>query len=688
MDMFEAKERIEQLRETIEHHNKLYYQDAAPEISDKEFDTLLKELEDLEKDFPDLVTSDSPTQKVGADLTDKFPTVQHRVPMLSISNTYDADELKDFDDRVRRRLDLTSSDEIEYVVELKIDGVAVSILYSNGELVRAVTRGDGKKGDDITRNIRTISSIPNKLKKSLSGELEVRGEVYLENNDFEKLNEQREKEGLSLYANPRNLTAGTLKLLDPKQVKERPLKAFVHGAGYSDIQGLYDTHQEFLKTCIDLGLRVNENFELVKNIEGVFKMVEKWDERRHSLGYETDGLVVKVNRRVWQDELGANSKSPRWVVAYKFSAEQAETVLNEVTWQVGRTGRLTPVANLDPVFLAGTTVKRATLHNYYFVKKMDLHPGDHVIIEKGGEIIPKVVEVLKDKRDKNAEPVRKIDTCPSCQSELAYEAGKDSETGEEVEDMHLQCINAACPAQVRERIRHFASRNAMDIEGLGEKVVDQLADAELINNISDLYRLGVSDLEQLERFGERSAKNLIEALEKSKSQTLARFVFGLGIQHVGASTASDLAERFGTLENLRNASYDELLAMEGIGEKVAAAIAEFWREEKNEQLVDELLDLGVSPQEDTTAQEKEANRSEVFDGRKFVLTGELESMTRSEAKKEIEKRGGATSGSVSKNTDVVVAGEKAGSKLKKAQELNIEVWNEKQLLDALNSESN
>lgn len=413
------------------------------------------------------------------------------------------------------------------------------------------------------------------------------------------------------------------------------------------------------------------------------EMVQEWETRRKSLGYDTDGLVVKVNRRDWQQELGSTSKSPRWVIAYKFGAEQVETLIEAVTWQVGRTGAVTPVANLRPVLLAGTTVKRATLHNNWFLRKMDLRPGDTVVVEKGGEVIPKVLAVVAEKRDPSAIPFPSPGTCPSCGAELAAEAGADSVTGETAADMHLVCINTACPAQVRERIRHFASRHAMDIEGLGEKVVDQLVDAGLIQTVADLYRLRMDDLLPLERFARKSAENLIDGIDRSRTQTLARFLFAIGIRQIGATTAADLARHFGTLQAFRNATREQLLEINGIGEVVADSIVEFWAKPENGALVDEMQRLGVSPAEDTSARERAANRSETFADRTFVLTGELESMDRAKAKDEIERRGGKVTGSVSKKTNVVVAGESAGSKLDKARELGIEVWDEQQFLAAL-----
>lgn len=684
MDQKQARERMEELKAEIARYNELYYKEAQSEVSDFVYDALVNELEELEELYPKLKEEESPTQIVGSDLSEGFTSVEHRAPMLSIGNTYNAEELKEFDDRVRRGLELGATDPLEYVVELKIDGVAVSLTYENGKLVRGVTRGDGKKGDEVTRNVMTIKSIPRQLKKAVSGTLEVRGEVYFERALFEEMNRKREEVGMSVFANPRNAAAGTLKLLNPKEVATRPLTAFIYALGYTDIRTLPNTHKELLAYYNELGLRVNPNHVVVSGIEGVMEQVVLWDEKRHELGYETDGLVVKVNRRDWQEELGATSKSPRWIVAYKFSSEQAETVLESVTWQVGRTGRVTPVANLKPVLLAGTTVKRASLHNNYFLRNLGLHLGDHVIIEKGGEIIPKVVEVLKSLRKEDAEPVIAPKKCPSCGSELILEdETKKSKNHIQIPEMHLLCIDAACPVQVCERIQHFASKHAMDIDGLGEKWVEAFVEQGLIQNISDIYRLTKDQLLALEGIKEKTANNLIKAIEKSKKQSLARFLNGLGIQGIGTSTAGDIAKEYGSLEKIRALSFEELQSYEGIGEKIAKSFTEFWRCKENQYLVDQLLELGVNPPQDESAAEVEANRSDLFDGKTFVLTGELESMTRTEGKKEIEKRGGKVSGAVSKITSVVIAGPKAGSKLKKAQELGLEVWDEAKFLEAL-----
>lgn len=676
LSLDEATARVKHLRAEITRHRDLYYKQAAPEIPDIEYDALEDELRRLEEAFPELASQDSPTRTVGDDLSDKFPTVEHRVPMLSIGNTYSREELAEFEDRVRRALALPAAEVIEYIVELKIDGVAVSLLYEDGRLVRGVTRGDGRRGDDITRNVRTIAAIPESLQRPLEGTLEVRGEVYFENSAFQKMNGERADRGEPTFANPRNAAAGTLKLLDSRLVAARPLTAVIHGIGYTDRRDLPSTQADLYRLFRDLGLRVNPEHAVIAGIEQAGPLIDEWDERRRTLDFETDGLVIKVNRRDWQQDLGATSKSPRWLVAYKFGAERKETRLEGVGWQVGRTGVVTPVAHLADVQLAGTTVKRATLHNNHFVRRLGLHLGDTVLVEKGGEIIPKVIGVVAEKRAPGAAPVAPPETCPVCHSPLAPEPGADSDTGDPVADMHLVCINSACPAQVRERIRHYASRHAMDIEGLGDKIVHQLADEGLVSTIADLYRLQQPTLEALEGFKQKKAANLVNAIDRSRTQPLARFLFALGIRFVGATTAADIARHFGTLEKVRAASLDEFLAVDGVGEVVAQSLVDFWHEEHNAALVDELLSLGVAPEPDHSAAQREATRHQAFDGRTFVLTGELEAYTRDEAKAEIERRGGRVTGSVSKKTDVVVAGDKAGSKLDKAQKLGVTVWDE------------
>ncbi len=684
MTLEEARERAATLRSEIERHNDLYYRAAAPEISDREYDALVEELAAIEREFPELASPDSPTQQVGSDLTEDFPTVEYRVPMLSIENSYNEDEVREFDRRVREGLKLPEGEAVDYTVELKVDGVAVSILYENGRLVRGVTRGDGRQGDDITPNIKTIPAIPNKLKQDISGELEVRGEIYLERKAFEKINAQRQREIEEieqlneelkragkrlrklpiLYANARNLTAGTLKQKNRRIVRERPLSIFVHGAGYTNVESLPDRHSELLKFFEKLGLRTNPHTRKVRGLDGIREAIQEWEVKRTELTYDTDGLVIKVDRRDWQERLGATSKNPRWAIAYKFSAEEGESVLESVDWQVGRTGAVTPVANLRPVQLAGTTVRRATLHNVDELERLSIRVGDRVIVQKGGEIIPKVVRVLEDQRTGKEEEIPIPETCPSCGTDLVRPE----------EEVALRCINSACPAQVRERIRHYASRNAMDIDGLGEKIVDQLVDAELVTAIPDLYTLTAEQLATLEGFKEKKIENLLAALDASRGQTLARFLFAIGIRYVGATTANDLARHFGTFDAFRKASHEDLLAVDGVGEKVATSIRQFWENEQNSAMVDRLLELGVNPPPEKAPAAAPAERSEDFDGRTFVLTGELDGMTREEAKAEIERRGGRVTGSVSGKTSVVVTGAKPGSKLDKAKRLGITTW--------------
>jgi len=676
----QAEKKIEELRSEVEKHNRLYYEKAEPEISDRDFDLLLKELEELEQQFPQFQSPDSPTQKVGSDLQDGFETVEHAVPMLSISNTYNAQELKDWDERNRKSLD-PGDQEIEYVVELKIDGVAVTLRYEKADsgkakLVLGATRGNGQRGDNITQNLKTIKDIPTEidLPEDISV-LEVRGEVYFESETFKKINAEREKRGENLFANPRNSAAGTLKLLDTAQVRKRPLRMFAYSNG--EIVGeAPETHSDFLQLLDELKFNVNIEYKVVKGVDEILKLVEYWEEKRHDLEYETDGLVIKVNNREWQNELGVRTKSPRYLVAYKFSAEKSETKLENVEWQVGRLGTITPVAHLQAVQLAGTTVKRATLHNVDEIQRLGVKIGDTVFVEKSGEIIPKVLEVIESKRDGSEKEIEIPKTCPSCGEEATQLPG----------EVALRCVNLACPAQVSERIEHYASRNAMDIDGLGEKVVKLLVEQNLIKDYSDLYKLTYDQVYELEGFKEKSSNNLINAIDKSKNQTLPRFLFGLGIKFVGESAARDLALNFQTFENFWKADLESLVAIEGIGEKVAESIIEFKTNDANQALINRLFEAGVSPQEEEKQELAEEDKSEAVTGKKFVLTGELSAMTRSEAKKQLEAKGGKVTGSVSKNTDVVVVGENPGSKYEKAQKLGITIWNEEELLKHVGTE--
>ena len=802
--------RAEELRHQIKRHNRLYYIDAKPEISDREYDLLLEELRCLEERYPSLRTSDSPTRQVGSNLqvSEGFKTIQHATPMLSIANTYNPEELQEFDDRVKRFLGIRG--QIAYVMELKIDGVAVSLRYEEGRLAVGATRGDGSVGDDITANLKTLRSIPQTiLCPKGSRVLEVRGEVFMENEPFELLNAERVQRGEQPFINPRNTTAGTLKMLDPKAVASRPLTCFIYGLGETDYP-ISATHWDFLDAIYSMGFRVNSNRALCKGMEEVLEQLEVWEARRGDLPYNTDGLVLKVNRLDWQEKLGSTSKAPRWVVAYKFSAEQAETRLNEVVWQVGRTGILTPVANLEPVFLAGTTVSRATLHNANEIHRLGVHTGDRVVIEKGGDIIPKVVKALSSLRQGKEEKILLPTECPTCKTPLVrvprqvakkgafladFNKGDfldlallitelrnvkispmdDPKTSEPappiqflwekldssarrfiedcedltaltsdfenafarvfrdfthaplfyepnclknvvfsrqvqemlsappqgesltllnrliLEDLYpdwiamspIVCPNLSCPDQVKERIRHFASRKAMDIESLGVKLIDQLVDRGMAQDASDLYTLQLDEVAALERMAQKSAQNLIDQIEASKTRPLGKFLFGLGIRFVGATAARDLAARFKTLDALRNATFEDLVALEGIGEVVAWSIREYFANRQSQEFLHRFLERGVSPQEDTTLEERQTHRDEVFAQKVFVLTGELGAMARDQAKMEIERRGGKVTSSVSKKTNVVIAGAKAGSKLEKARKLGVEIWNEMDFQKAL-----
>lgn len=664
-------ERIRFLRAEIERHNKLYYETAFPEISDREFDALLEELSKLEEAHPDLITADSPTQKVGeTTMPDLFQEIRHEVPMMSISNTYNPGELRDFDGRVRRLLDITG--DVEYVVELKIDGVAVSLRYEDGKLVYGLTRGNGEFGEAITQNLKEIKDIPKTLPKKFSpagGLLEVRGEVYMQTADFEQLNELLPEE--ERFANPRNLTAGSLKQKDSSVTASRPLRMFAYALGATNLE-VPETHSEFLGWLKEAGFVVNDQYRIAKNIDEVLEIVTEWEERRKALPYPTDGLVVKVNRRRYWEIMGTTSKSPRYMTAYKFSAEQAITVLEDISCQVGRLGTITPVAHLAPVFLAGSTISRATLHNADELERLGVMIGDRVVIEKAGDIIPKVVRVQESLRTGDEKPYVFPTTCPACHDPLAR-----SEL-----EVAVRCENISCPAQVHERLVHFAARAAMDIEGLGDVLVRQLRENNLVNSISDLYRLQQEQLAVLERMGAKSAQNVIDELEKSKKRPLHHFLFGLGIPHVGATAAKLLARHFRTVEDLMNAKAEDLQQIEGIGGIMAESITEFFANETNRALLGELRELGLEAP-NSLYKEKGAQAEGAFAGKTFVFTGTLPTLSRDQAKELAEAAGAKASGSVSKKTDYVVAGEEAGSKLDKALQLGVTVLTEAEFLDLL-----
>ncbi len=659
----DTKKRIEQLRAEIRKHDYLYYVLNQPKISDRQYDKLFAELKSLEEQHPNLITPDSPTQRVSGEPLEGFKSVRHAIPMLSIDNTYSAEELRAFDQRVAKGLE---SRDYDYVVELKIDGVATSLRYERGLLVTGATRGDGRVGDDITANVRTIKAIPLSLIADLvkiPDVLEVRGEVFMPTKSFVSLNKQKEKAGEQLFANPRNATAGSLKLLDSRITAKRNLSFFAYATGEMS-QPLDKDHYETLQAFKKLGLPVNPNIQKAKDIDEVIEICNSWDAKREKLDYQIDGMVVKVNRFNQRDILGFTGRAPRWCISYKFAAEQAETKVESIAVQVGKGGTLTPVANLTPVLLAGTTVKRATLHNFDQISRLDVREGDTVIIEKAGEIIPQVVEVKKERRPKAAKPFEPPQKCPNCGGEVKKDA----------EGVYLRCVNPHCVGQLKERLRFFAGRGQMDIEHLGVALIDQLVDAGLVKNFADIYKLTKDDLVALERMADKSAQNVIESIEASKRKPLWRLVAGLGIRHIGSQTAQILAEHFGSLDALMNASETELDSIEQVGEKVAQSIYEYFHDDRNMTMIKELWSTGVEPPKLHKKTKDKGNLA----GKAIVVTGTLENFSRQQIEEAIRNAGGKTSSSVSKNTDFVLAGDNPGSKLDKALKLGVEVLSEEQ----------
>lgn len=655
--------RIRKLRDEIEFHNYRYYVLDDPVISDAEYDALMRELVELEAEHPELVTPDSPTQRVGAAPAEAFAPVVHRSPMMSLANVYSVEELRAFDTRVRKALD---GEPVEYVAELKIDGLAVSLTYEDGKFVRGATRGDGTTGEDVTHNLKTIRSIPMRLRLDRPVSIDVRGEVYMIRREFHKLNEERRAAGEPLFANPRNAAAGSLRQLDPKVTAARPLDIFVYGIGYVSGAGgaAPETHLEALGLLKEAGFRTNPNTRLCRTIDEVVDYCAHWGERRDSLDYEIDGVVVKVNSLAQQERLGATARSPRWAVAYKFPARQATTKVRDIIVQVGRTGTLTPVAVLDPVELAGSTVSRATLHNEDIIRAKDIRIGDTIIVEKGGDVIPEVVKVVTERRTGAEREFRMPTKCPECGADVVRLEGEAAS----------RCVGGmACPAQVREGILHFASRDAMDIEGMGPSLVAQLLDTGLVKTVADIYDLKLDDIARLERMGKKSAENLLGAIERSKSHPLHRLVFALGIRHVGERSARDLAEHFGTMDRLAAATYDELTDVPDVGPKVAESVLAFFREPRNREILRRLADAGVNMKET----EKVAPSAESpLAGKTVVLTGTLERFTRKEAEEAVLARGGKVSSSVSRKTDYVVVGKDPGSKYDKARELGVTILDE------------
>jgi DNA ligase (NAD+) len=664
-----TQERVAKLRAEIARHDELYYRAGRSEIPDADYDALKHELAGLEAAHPELARGDSPTLRVGDDRTEGFQLYKHRQPMQSLDNTYSEAELRSFDQKLRKVLGVAEGTALAYVVEPKIDGIAVSLTYEKGKFVRAVTRGNGVEGDDITANVRTIRHLPATLAgKDHPDVIEIRGEIYMTLEVFRRLNAAREEAGLETFANPRNLAAGTVKLLDPAEVAKRPLDIVLYGIGFSSstVAPSQSAYHALLKAW---KVPTVERLWQAGGIDAAWAAIQELDTARKHFAYGTDGAVVKLDDFARQREAGATSKAPRWAIAYKYAPERAETRLRAITIQVGRTGVLTPVAELEPVPLAGTTVARATLHNEDEITRKDIRVGDFVLVEKAGEIIPAVIGVVTARRGADSEPYRFPENCPECSTPVVKLPG----------EVAWRCPNLTCPAQVRRRIEHFASKQCMDIEGLGEAVVDQLVTKRLVQTISDIYRLRQDNLATLEKFAEKSAQNLAAAIVASKTAELWRFFHGLGIPGVGASSAKDLARHFRSVSALVAATEDELLAIEGVGEKTARAIRAFFNEPANRILVDELRDLGVEP----TPPAQAAGGAASFAGKTFVLTGTLEAMTREDATARIEAAGGKVSGSVSKKTSYVVAGAEAGSKLEKAQKLGVPVLSEQEFLALL-----
>lgn len=665
MNREEAAKQILELRERLNRFNYEYYVLDKPTVSDAEYDGFMQALINLEQDYPDLVTVDSPSQRVGGQPVEGFQKVVHTIPMLSLGNAFDESDLRDFD----RRVKADSTREVSYVCELKIDGLAISLRYEDGLFIQGATRGDGTTGEDITSNLRTIPSIPLRLKKDVT--LEVRGEAYMPKSSFDALNEERKQKGEELFANPRNAAAGSLRQLDPKIAASRNLSYFVYSIAQDEALGV-KAHSEGLDLLEDLTFKTNPYRQRCSNIEEVITYVTEWQEKRPTLPYEIDGIVIKVDSLAQQQHLGSTAKSPRWAIAYKFPAEEVETRLLDIELSVGRTGVVTPTAILEPVLVAGTTVQRASLHNEDLIREKDIKIGDMVVLRKAGDIIPQVVKVLEERRTGEEKEFR-ITHCPSCGTELVREEG----------EVALRCPNPMCESKIQVGLEHFVSRNAMNIDGLGEKVIAQLFEANLIHHVSDLYRLTKEQLLELDRFGEKSADKLLKAIEDSKANSLERLLFGIGIRHVGAKAAKTLAQHFEEMDALRTVTVSELTAINEIGDKMAQAIVEFFHNEDAMNVIDDLAQLGVNM---TYKGPKMIQMDEIespFVGKTVVLTGKYESMGRNEAKAKIEALGGKITGSVSKKTDIVIAGEEAGSKLTKAQELGIEVWDESKMLEML-----
>lgn len=666
MRLEDAKKRVDELHKLLNQYGYEYYVLDKPSVPDSEYDKRMQELIALETEFPQLKTPNSPTQRIGGEVLEGFQKVRHRIPMLSLANAFNEADLRDFDRRVRQTVG-----DIAYVCELKIDGLAVSLRYENGVFVQGSTRGDGTVGEDITANLRTVRSIPLQLTEKVT--IEVRGEVFMPKRSFAKLNKEREENGEILFANPRNAAAGSLRQLDPKIAASRNLDVFLYAIGENHLE-LIERHSEGLNYLDRLGLKTNQERRLCSTIDDVLEYIKEWQEKRPDLPYEIDGIVVKVDRYDQQEKLGTTVKSPRWAIAYKFPAEEVMTKLIGIDLSVGRTGVVTPTGILEPVRVAGTTVQRASLHNEDLIKEKDIRIGDYVIVKKAGDIIPEVVRSVPEKRTGKENPFAMPTHCPACGSELVRLEG----------EVALRCINPKCPAQIREGLIHFVSRNAMNIDGLGEKVITQLFQENLVADVADIYKLTKDQLIQLERMGEKSVQNLLTAIEASKENSLERLLFGLGIRHVGAKAAKILAQTYEHIDRLMEAKEEELQAITDIGEKMANSIVTYFQAPEVKELIDELKSLGVNVTYKGERPQNIADIESPVAGKTIVLTGKLTNLSRNEAKEKLEQLGATVTGSVSKKTDIVIAGADAGSKLEKAQSLDIEIWSEEQFLEILN----
>ena len=659
--MEHIKEEIFKLVALLNKYSYDYYVEDNPQISDTEYDTLYKQLEKLEQEYPEFILDNSPTQRVGDRVLDEFEKVIHKVPMLSLSNTFSIEDLRDFDSRISK---LSSDDSIEYICELKIDGLAISINYENGKLLSAATRGDGMVGENVTENIKTIFSIPKTLKTKKS--FEVRGEVYLPKKSFELLNKEREENNEVLFANPRNAAAGSLRQLDSKITAKRRLSAFIYSVvGDENI----NSQKMALTVAADLGLPVNPNFKLCKTIDEVVDYIMYWEEHKQDLPYEIDGIVIKVNSYLLQEEIGSTQKSPRWATAYKFPEEELATKLLDIELSVGRTGIITPVAVLNPINISGSTVSKASLHNKDIIDELDIHIGDMVVVKKAGEIIPKVVRVVEELRLANSEKYIMPNICPSCESKTFTKEG----------DPFTRCLNSDCPEQNIRKIIHFASREALNIEGLGDKVVATLYEKGIIKHTIDLFSLDRNKLVELERMGDKSVDNLLNAIENSKQNSLDKVIFALGILNVGKKAGKILAEYYKNLTNFSKATVDELLELPDIGLITAESIVDYLSNDNNLRFINELIEIGMNPQYEI----QNKNTDNIFSGKTIVLTGKLVELTRNEAKEYLERFGAKVTGSVTSKTDYVIAGEKAGSKLAKAEQLGIQVLSEDKFIDIM-----